>query len=64
MLKKVNSQHPYTHYLNSIICAIYMCFMVYLFIHPYIHPLIQIWWGGVFHSKLQTQHSFPQMVWA
>lgn len=45
MLKKVNSQHPYMHYLNSIICAIYMCFMIYLFIHPYIHPLIQIWWG-------------------
>lgn len=38
MLKKVNSRHPYMHNLNSIICAIYMCFMVYLSLFIPIYP--------------------------
>ena len=55
------------HYLNSIICPIYMCFMVYLFIHPYIHPLIQIWCGGVYfivscrHSTLPPKWFGPEI---
>lgn len=44
-------------------CYIYVLYGISIFIHPYIHPLIQIC-EGVYFIVSGRHSTLPQMVWA